>query len=104
MPVTAKLFKHRGNQDVSLPKEFQLPGKGVRISRVGRGVLLEPILPQMDVETWFAMLDEYRGVPFMEEGRQRHRCRRRRISSTRDPPRVPVRFLTRPREMVGGRP
>ena len=40
---TAKLFTHGRSQAVRLPKEFRLPGKEVRVRRVGRGVLLEPI-------------------------------------------------------------
>ncbi len=40
---TAKIFKHGRSQAVRLPKEFRLPGKEVRIRRLGRGVLLEPI-------------------------------------------------------------
>ena len=50
-----------------LPKEFRLPGKEVRVSRVGNGVLLEPI--ESDVDAWFERLDAYRDVPFMPEGR-----------------------------------
>ena len=68
MAATAKLFKHGRSQAVRLPKEFRLPGKEVRVSRVGNGVLLEPI--EMDIDAWFAELDEYHDVPFMEEGRQ----------------------------------
>ena len=64
---TAKLFKHGRSQAVRLPKEFRLPGKEVRVRRVGRGVLLEPM--DFDVEAWFAELDRYRHIPFMEEGR-----------------------------------
>jgi antitoxin VapB len=65
---TAKLFKHGRSQAVRLPKEFRLPGSEVRVRRVGRGVLLEPI--ESDVAAWLAKLDEYRDEPFMPEGRQ----------------------------------
>ena len=68
MAATAKLFKHGRSQAVRLPKEFRLPGNEVRVSRVGSGVLLEPI--ETDIDAWFAKLDEYHDVPFMEEGRQ----------------------------------
>jgi len=64
---TAKLFKHGRSQAVRLPKAFRLPGDEVRVRRVGRGVLLEPIAPE--VGDWFAALDAYAHVPFMEEGR-----------------------------------
>ncbi len=65
---TAKLFKHGGSQAVRLPKEFRLPGTEVRVRRLGRGVLLEPM--EFDVETWLAALGRYKDVPFMDEGRE----------------------------------
>jgi antitoxin VapB len=67
-PATAKLFKHGRSQAVRLPKEFRLPGKEVRVRRVGRGVLLEPM--EFDVAAWFAALDRYKDIPFMEAGRE----------------------------------
>jgi antitoxin VapB len=68
--ATAKLFKHGRSQAVRLPKEFRLPGTEVRVRRVGRAVLLEPLDEPFDVKAWFARLDEYLDVPFMEEGRE----------------------------------
>jgi antitoxin VapB len=65
---TAKIFKHGRSQAVRLPKEFRLPGKEVRVRRVGRGVLLEPL--EFDVDAWLAKLAEYRDIPFMTEGRE----------------------------------
>ena len=65
---TAKLFMHGRSQAVRLPKEFRLPGKEVRVRRMGDGVLLEPL--QFDVKAWFARLDSYGDVPFMPEGRE----------------------------------
>jgi antitoxin VapB len=65
---TAKLFKHGGSQAVRLPKEFRLPGKEVRVRRLGRGVLLEPM--EFDVDAWLAALGRYKDVPLMEEGRE----------------------------------
>lgn len=47
-----------------------MPGNEVRVRRVGRGVLLEPVDEPFDVEAWFAKLDEYLAEPFMPEGRQ----------------------------------
>ncbi len=67
---TAKLFKHGRSQAVRLPKEFRMPGKEVRVRRVGRGVLLEPLDEPFDVEAWFAKIDEYLDEPFMPGGRQ----------------------------------
>ncbi len=63
----AKLFMHGRSQAVRLPKAFRLPGNQVRVRRVGSGVLLEPLFE--DVDAWFAALDRYRDVPFMEDGR-----------------------------------
>ena len=67
---TAKLFKHGRSQAVRLPKEFRMPGTEVRVRRIGRGVLLEPLGSPFDVKAWLAKLDEYRDEPFMPEGRQ----------------------------------
>ena len=67
---TAKLFKHGRSQAVRLPKEFRMPGKEVRVRRIGRSVLLEPMGVPFDVQAWLAKLDEYRDEPFMPERRQ----------------------------------
>ena len=67
---TAKLFKHGRSQAVRLPKEFRMPGTQVRVRRIGRGVLLEPVDVPFDVKAWFGKLDEYLDEPFMPEGRQ----------------------------------
>jgi antitoxin VapB len=66
---TAKLFKHGRSQAVRLPKEFRMPGTEVRVRRIGRGVLLEPIDVPCDVKAWFAKLDDYLDEPFMVDGR-----------------------------------
>jgi len=47
---------------------FRLPGDRVRVRRVEKGILLEPMVT--DIDAWFAELDRFAGVPFMEEGRQ----------------------------------
>jgi antitoxin VapB len=67
---TAKLFKHGRSQAVRLPKEFRMPGTQVRVRRIGRGVLLEPMETPFDVKAWFAKIDEYLDEPFMVHGRQ----------------------------------
>jgi antitoxin VapB len=67
MSATAKIFKHGRSQAVRLPKEFRLPGSEVRVRRVGRGVLLEPL--ETDVEAWFAAMDALNDEPFLPEGR-----------------------------------
>ena len=64
----AKIFMHGRSQAVRLPLAFRLPGDRVRVRRVERGVLLEPMVT--DVEAWFAALDRFVDVPFMEDGRR----------------------------------
>ncbi len=65
--ATAKLFKHGGSQAVRLPKEFRLPGERVKLTRMGRGVLIEP--EDFDFEAWRKKLHAYNDASFMEEGR-----------------------------------
>ncbi|HEY6350743.1 MAG TPA: type II toxin-antitoxin system VapB family antitoxin [Candidatus Angelobacter sp.] len=62
----AKLFRNGRSQAVRLPKEFRFKGDRVRVRRVSRGVLLEPI---NNVDEWFAELDRRKSGPFMAEGR-----------------------------------
>lgn len=64
--ATAKLFMHGRSQAVRLPKDFRFPGTEVRVSRVGNGVLLEPM--PFDVQAWFARLDALGDTPFLPEG------------------------------------
>ena len=42
-PADAKLFWNGRSQAVRLPKEFRFEGDRVRVSRMGAGVLLEPM-------------------------------------------------------------
>ena len=63
----AKIFMHGHSQAVRLPLAFRLPGDRVRVRRLERGILLEPMAT--DVDAWFAALDRFADVPFMEEGR-----------------------------------
>jgi antitoxin VapB len=68
--ATAKIFKHGRSQAVRLLKEFRLPGNEVRVRRLGRGVILEPI--ERDRETIravFAEIDRLGGADFLPEGR-----------------------------------
>lgn len=60
------MFRNGRSQAVRLPREFRVPGDRVRVRRVGRGVLLEPIL---EVPAWFAELDRFGPEPFLAEGR-----------------------------------
>jgi len=70
----AKLFKHGGSQAVRLPKEFRMPGTEVRVRRVGRGLLLEPMEPATLSETRaiFAEIDRLGSEDFLPEGRPEH--------------------------------
>ena len=43
MAATAKIFMHGRSQAVRAPKEFRLPGKEARVSKVGDKVILEPM-------------------------------------------------------------
>jgi antitoxin VapB len=63
----AKLFKHGRSQAVRLPLAFRLPGDRVRVRRVDAGILLEPIVTELD--DWFAAMDRFADAPFLEEGR-----------------------------------
>lgn len=67
MNKLAKLFLNGRSQAVRLPREFRFDGTEVRISRHGRGVLLEPVT--WNVDEWFADLDRYAAEPFMPDGR-----------------------------------
>jgi len=67
MTTIAKLFKNGRSQAVRLPREFRFDGDRVRVRRVGRGVLVEPIFT--NVAQWFAELDRLATEPFMSEGR-----------------------------------
>ncbi len=67
MTATAKIFMHGRSQAVRLPKQFRLPGKEVRVTRVGNAVLLEPIDEKkpFDAEAFWAKIDALLAVePF----------------------------------------
>lgn len=64
----AKIFMHGRSQAVRLPMAFRLPGKQVRVTRVGATLVLEPI--ENDIDAWFAQMDTYHDVPFMADGRR----------------------------------
>jgi antitoxin VapB len=70
MSATAKLFTHGRSQAVRLPKEFRMPGKEVRVTRVGDAVLLEPIDDQksFDGAAFLARIDALGGRDFLPEG------------------------------------
>jgi antitoxin VapB len=69
MTATAKLFMHGRSQAVRLPKEFRFEGTEVKVSKIGDKVILEPLKkPPIDIEAWFARLDELGARDFLPEG------------------------------------
>lgn len=62
------MFSNGRSQAVRLPAEFRFTTDRVRVSRHGRGVLLEPVIA--DVKEWFSALDRFNDEPFMPEGRE----------------------------------
>ncbi len=69
MTATAKIFMHGRSQAVRLPKEFRMPGKEVRVSKVGDKVILEPLeRTPFDIDAWRARLDALGAKDFLPEG------------------------------------
>jgi antitoxin VapB len=64
----AKIFMHGRSQAIRLPLAFRLPGDRVRVRRVEGGILLEPMVA--DLDAWFRELDRFTEIPFMEDGRR----------------------------------
>lgn len=64
----ARIFMRGRSQVVRLPLAFRVPGDRVRVRRVEGGLLLEPMVT--DIDAWFAALDRFAQVPCMEEGRR----------------------------------
>ena len=73
----AKLFRNGRSQAVRLPREFRFEGNAVRVSRVGDGVLLQPMIS--DPKEWFAAMDNRRGEAFLKTGRKQPKTPKRRI-------------------------
>ena len=73
-PADARLFWNGRSQAVSLPKEFRFEGDRVRVTRMGAGVLLEPLAAKgkETVEDWFARIDALRGDSIFPEGRKQN--------------------------------
>jgi antitoxin VapB len=67
MAKTAKIFMHGRSQAVRLPKEFRLPGKEARVSKVGDKVILEPMEEKpFDARAFWAEIDALGGRDFPE--------------------------------------
>jgi antitoxin VapB len=73
-PTDAKLFWSGRSQAVRLPKAFRFEGDRVRVSRMGAGILLEPVpeAKKETVEEWFARIDAIKGDPLFPEGRKQN--------------------------------
>jgi antitoxin VapB len=70
MTSIAKLLMQGHSQVVLLPEGIHFEGTEVRISKVGETVILEPVEKKpVDAAAWRTKLEEYRDVPFMEDGR-----------------------------------
>jgi antitoxin VapB len=70
----AKLFWNGRSQAVRLPKQFRFTGDRVRVTRMGAGVLLEPIPANSgeSAEQLFALLDSMGADPIFPEGRKQN--------------------------------
>lgn len=68
MTKLAKIFVNGRSQAVRLPQEFRFAGTQVRVTRHGRGVLLEPLAPTVD--DWFAELDRFKDEGFLASRNQ----------------------------------
>lgn len=73
-PTDAKLFWNGRSQAVRLPKEFRFEGDRVRVTRMGAGILLEPVpeVRKETVEEWFARIDAIKGDPLFPDGRKQN--------------------------------
>jgi antitoxin VapB len=73
-PANAKLFWNGRSQAVRLPKEFRFEGDQVRVTCMGAGILLEPVLEAKKeyLEELFARMDAMGGDPIFAEGREQN--------------------------------
>jgi len=62
-----KIFRNGRSQAVRLPAAYRFEGEAVRVSRFGRGVLLEPIVS--DPKAWFAEMDATLADDLLTDGR-----------------------------------
>jgi len=70
----AKLFWNGRSQAVRLPKEFRFEGDRVRVTRMGAGILLEPVpeTKNESIEELFARMDAMGADPIFPEGRRQN--------------------------------
>ena len=80
----AKLLKRGSGQIVCLPKGFHIKAKEVRLRRIGRSVLLEPVevRRRRNFRAIFAKIDRLVSSDFLSEGRpEQQRATRGRSKS-----------------------
>lgn len=65
----ARIFRNGRSQAVRLPKEFRFDGDRVRVRRVARGILLEPLIE--NPRKWLAELDRVGEGKFMASPNER---------------------------------
>jgi antitoxin VapB len=70
----ARLFWNGRSQAVRLPKEFRFEGDRVRVTRMGAGILLEPVavVVKESPEELFTRMDAMGGDPIFPEGRKQN--------------------------------
>ncbi len=73
-PTDARLFWNGRSQAVRLPKEFRFEGDRVRVTRMGAGILLEPVpvAVKESPEELFARMDAMGGDPIFPDGRKQN--------------------------------
>lgn len=64
----ARLFQNGRSQAVRLPRAFRFPGDRVRIRRVNRAVVLEPITENLN--EWFMEMDSLGTASLLPERRE----------------------------------
>ena len=72
-PKIAQLIDQGQSQTVVLPPDVRLPGDQVEVVQSGDTVTLRAVRKRKTPEetrAWFAKLDSYKAVPFMENGRE----------------------------------
>jgi antitoxin VapB len=69
-PRDSKNLQTGHGQVVHLPEEFRMEGTEVRVRRIGRSILLQPMERRAeDIDAIFAEIDRIGGGEFLPEGR-----------------------------------
>ena len=78
--ASAKLFWNGRSQAVRLPKEFRFEGEEVRVTRMGAGILLEPLpaAKKESMQELFALMDAMGADPIFPE------CRKQNLAPIRE--------------------